>query len=154
MNNQPPPTIGTDRVLEYAIISSDTSFTGNSPIYVDGKPLGSVPRLAICEEFGRSSVLLYYCDRDWSPLGVSAANSVDEARRRAESAYSGLAGNWLSPPHTEKGANEFRDRKFENNECTFCKRVMSDVNLMISNENDTAFICNICIDAFYQRLHS
>jgi len=77
--NEPPPVIGSARLLEYAMIDSSIVFTGRSVIYVDGKLLGPVPRLAVCQVITGSEIILYHCDEEWDILAATSDKTVIEA---------------------------------------------------------------------------
>jgi hypothetical protein len=66
-------------------------------LLVDGKELGRVPRLAICED-EKIGVLLFHCNRSWTVLGCSGHESIAAAKEKAEWIYPGLAEHW----HTAK----------------------------------------------------
>lgn len=76
----PPGVLDSARVLEYLVIGKKVQFAGQSLLFVDGKELGPVPCLAICEEKDSGGVLLCHCLNDWTVLGCSAHQSVSEAR--------------------------------------------------------------------------
>jgi hypothetical protein len=69
----PPPVLHCARLLYYAVLDSSVEFTGRSLLFVDGKELGPVPCLAICE--GEAETLLFHCSSDWSVLGLAVSPS-------------------------------------------------------------------------------
>jgi hypothetical protein len=91
----PPRVLDCARVLEYLVIGNNMQFSGRSLLFVDGKELGPVPCLAICEEKDSGGVLLFHCTNDWAVLGCSAHQSVSEARQRAEHIYRGSSDQWI-----------------------------------------------------------
>jgi hypothetical protein len=99
----PPPIIDGATVLEYAVIDDSVRFTGRLHLYHGEKRVGPVPRLAICKDPDMDDLLLFHCDTSWSVQaaqiwnapGKPAVTSVDEVKRRAEEAYSGLAAKWV-----------------------------------------------------------
>lgn len=98
-STRPPAVItGNDRaLLYYAVLDESVGYTkGHGLLFVDGKEIGKVPCLAICQDKDSRTFTLYYCDRDWSLLGVAADyKSIDAAKHRAELIYPGLAARWI-----------------------------------------------------------
>jgi hypothetical protein len=95
--NPPPAITCNDRVLlHYAVLDESVGYTaGHGLFFVDGKEIGRVPCLAICQDKDSENFTLYYCDADWSLLGVAADyESVDAAKRRAERIYPGSLARW------------------------------------------------------------
>ena len=93
--SSPPPVLDSARVLNYVIIGEEIKFSGRSLLFVDGKELGPVPCLAICEERETGGVLLFHCKSDWTVLGCSAHASISEAQKRAEHVYRGSSTRWV-----------------------------------------------------------
>lgn len=93
-NNAPPPVLDCARVLQYAVLTPAVHFSGRSLLFVDGKELGQVPCLAICEDVRTADILLFHCSRDWCVMGCSAHPSQEEARVNAESIYRGVSSEW------------------------------------------------------------
>lgn len=154
MNEPPPPVIGSARLLEYAKIDSAMVFTGRSVIYVDGKLLGPVPRLAVCQDIAGPGVILYHCDEEWDVLAVTSDETLVEAKERAERDYLGLAGKWLVSPYTEEETDRFWEKEKAVLSCSFCQRSFWDVNKLVTNEETGAAICDGCIDSLYTEIHS
>ena|SRR6266850_1211090 len=102
----PPPAItSNDRVLLcYAVLDESVGYTaGHGLFFVDGKEIGKVPCLAICEDKDSRNFTLYYCDRDWSLLGVAADyESVDAAKRRADRIYPRSSSRWVEAHYAEE----------------------------------------------------
>jgi hypothetical protein len=91
---KPPPAIVSERVLHYAFLDDSVGFNaGHKLIFIDGKQLGKVPRLAICQAKKSSELSLFYCDDDWDFVGVSVHDSVAAAKNRAERLYPGSSSN-------------------------------------------------------------
>jgi hypothetical protein len=111
-SNIPPPIIcGNDRLLlQYAVLDESVGYTaGHGLFFVDGKQIGRVPCMAICQEKESSLFTLYYCDRDWSLLGVAANyESVDAAKRQAERIFPGLSARWMDSHFTEADLERYR----------------------------------------------
>jgi hypothetical protein len=136
----PPPIFGNAKVLTYAVIDGSINFVQKNLLYVDGKPLGPVPKLAICKVPSESEVLLCFCDEAWGMLGVSAHDSPEAAKRRAEKSYPGLRDRW-QPYHHENEA-EIDCQCFEPY-CSFCGKSFAEAERMI--EGKEAWICEDCI---------
>jgi len=103
-----------DRVLlHYAVLSDSVGFnSGHQLMFVDGKEIGRVPCLAICQDKDSTQFMLYYCDSNWSPVGIASYDSVDAAKRRAERIYPGSTACWVEAQFTEADADRFLDEKF------------------------------------------
>jgi hypothetical protein len=95
----PPPRITrNDRaLLYYAVLDESVGYRlGHGLFFVDGKEVGKVPCLAICQDKKSGKFTLYYCDQDWTLLGVAADyESVDAAKHRAERIYPGSLTRWV-----------------------------------------------------------
>jgi hypothetical protein len=116
MNNprpsNPPPLICVkDRVLLcYAILTDSVGFNaGHGLIFVDGKEIGRVLCVAICQDKESSAVTLYFCDCDWSPIGIAGYESVEAAKRRAERIYPGSSSFWVESRYSAEDATRYLD---------------------------------------------
>jgi ClpX C4-type zinc finger len=151
----PPTTLANARVLEYAVLGGDVTYSGHSSLFVDGKELGPVPCLAICQSFDKNDILLLQCDRDWSILGVAVQSSVAQAKKRAERIYPGVSAHWVKAeatessaiprtaiPHTKEPVDDLR--------CSFCGKRPNEVNQMI--EKGRTRICDSCVGKFNRKL--
>jgi hypothetical protein len=90
----PPPMICVnDRLLlQYAVLTDSVGFTaGHGLFFVDGKEIGRVPYLAICEDRESEEPTLYFCGDDWSPIGIAPCASIEAAKRKAERIYPGTS---------------------------------------------------------------
>jgi hypothetical protein len=76
----PPPVLDSARLLDYAVLDESVSYSGHSSLFVDGKELGPVPCLAICQALDGAGVLLFHCSDDWTVLGAAEYLSVAEAK--------------------------------------------------------------------------
>jgi hypothetical protein len=107
----PPPIIAdNDRVLLcYAWLDDSVGYTeGHGLFFVDGKEIGKVPGLAICEDKRSHKPTLYYCDENWRVLGLAANyESVDAAKRRAEKIYPGVTTRWVEAHFTDKDVERY-----------------------------------------------
>lgn len=99
LSTTPPSAITTnDRaLLHYAVLDESVGYAaGHGLFFVDGKEIGKVPCIAICQDKDSLKFTLYYCDRDWSLIGAAAGyESVDAAKRRAERIYPGSSARWV-----------------------------------------------------------
>jgi hypothetical protein len=96
----PPPRriCQNDLLLQYAILDDSVGLrAGHGLMFVDGKEIGKVPCLAICQVKNSESFMLYYCNSDWSPFGIAVHKSVLDAERRAERIYPGSMARWRKP---------------------------------------------------------
>lgn len=99
-----PPTIPPQKItrndsvlLSYAMLDESVGYTvGHGLFFVDGKEIGRVPCLAICQDKDSGLFTLYYCDRDWNLLGVATNYlTVEAAKYRAERIYPGSSKRWV-----------------------------------------------------------
>jgi hypothetical protein len=122
----PPPALGCDRVLEYAVLDESLPFAGHGLLFTDGMEIGRVPRLAISVGRATSTVHLLNCDEDWNALGISGHDSIEEAKRRAERFYPGVSARWIGRNVSEEAAERYLDEQFADDRCSFCnKRITS-----------------------------
>jgi hypothetical protein len=104
----PPPVITVnDRVLlYYAVLNDSVGYnSGHGLMFVGEKEIGRVPCLAICQDKSSAQFMLYYCDRDWSPIGIASYDTVEAAKRRAERIYPGSFPCWIEAKFTKEEAN-------------------------------------------------
>ena len=92
---EPPADLLGGRLLEYAVLADRVPYSGHSYLYVDGKELGPVPRLAL-SQLAEAEVLLAHCDDGWEVLGVAGYPSVVQAKKRAERIYPGVSACWVA----------------------------------------------------------
>jgi hypothetical protein len=143
--DQPPPVLDCARVLEYAAVDSSVKYTGRLSIFVDGKALGAVPKLAICQNMGDDpETLLFHCSDDWSVLGAGAYPSVESARDRAEQGYAGISAKWHESPFTLEEAENFLSESWGNSRCAFCGKTPNQVHVLVEGRTG-AKICDLCI---------
>lgn len=99
-----------DRVLlHYAVLTDEVGFNaGHGLLFVGSKEIGPVPCLAICQDKESAKFTLYYCDTDWSPIGIGASyESVEAAKRRAERIYPGSSSCWAEAHFIEEDATRY-----------------------------------------------
>jgi hypothetical protein len=148
----PPPVLDCARVLAYALIDKSVVYSEQGSFYVDGKLLGPVPRLAICQYIDSTEILILHCDNDWNSLGAQGAHtSIRAAKATMEKSYRGLMGKWVDTSITEAEARAFLEKEFSDKKCSFCGRWPIHVEQMIG---DTVRICNICIKEFYNLIYT
>jgi len=145
VTDQPPPILDSARVLEYAAVDSSVKYTGRLSLFVGGKALGAVPKLAICQNMGENSeILLFHCDNDWNVLGAGAYPTVDAARDRAEKTYAGISAKWHKSPFSLEEAETFLSELWGSNRCAFCGKTPNQVRVLIEGRTG-AKICDLCI---------
>jgi hypothetical protein len=145
-NTPPPPVLASARVLAYAVIDEDVVYTGRQRLFVAGQELGAVPRLAIGRDLAGGDVVLLHCDAEWDVLATVACPSIEDARRRGEQAYSGLANKWQPVSFTDAEVEAFLDEEDRGLICSFCGRHPHEVERIITGHRGAA-ICEICIKA-------
>jgi hypothetical protein len=151
MSHIPPPSLASTRVLAYAMLDRDVVYTGVDPVFVAGREIGQVPRLAIGRALGGPDILLLRCAADWDVLAVSTHASIDDAKAAAERAYSGVSGRWQPASFTDAELEAFLDEEDRGHVCSFCGRHPHEVDRIITGHRGAA-ICEICIRAMRQRM--
>lgn len=145
---KPPPALDQCRVLQYAILDASAAYSGHSNLFSDGKEVGPVPRLAICQEkTGRPEVLLLHCDGDWESLGATAYATVSEARERAEKIYPGVNKLWIDSDFSEQDAAKYLDDLWSSHRCSFCGRDPRQFEKVVEKNN--VRICEFCVRDAY-----
>jgi len=149
---KPPPAIGSDRLLHYAILDASVGYrSGHGLLFVEGKEIGKVPCLAICQSRNSNDVVLYYCEADWNSLAVSVHDSVTGAKRRAERIYPGSSARWVEVNVSEEEVALYLDDLYKDFRCSFCGK-RGDLAGQMFGGNDTAQICDECVMEFYAGL--
>jgi hypothetical protein len=132
-------------VLEYAAIDGSVRFTGRSTLFVGGKPLGAVPRLAICQNMGETpETFLFHCDDSWNVLGAGAFTSVEVARERAEYAYEGVSAKWRQSSYSLEEAERYLAESWGEHRCAFCGKTPNQVQVLVQGRTG-ARICDLCV---------
>ena len=151
-SSPPPPVICVnDRVLlQYAVLNDRVRYnSGHGLMFVGEKEIGKVPCLAICQDKKSPQFMLYYCDSDWSPIGIASYDTVAAAKRRAERIYPGSVACWTGAQFTEEDANRYLEERFSDSRCSFCGK-RSDETLSATFEGEgNARICGDCVREFY-----
>lgn len=152
----PPPIITVnDRVLlQYAVLDSSVGYNvGHGLMFVGDKETGRVPCLAICQDKDSSQFSLYYCDSDWSLIGIASYASIAAAKRRAERIYPGSQACWVEAGFTEADAEHYLEEKNSDLRCSFCGK-RPDQNLAATFVGDgNARICGDCVREFHDGLN-
>ncbi len=153
VSDQPPPVLDCARVLEFAVVDDSVTFTGRLSLYVDGMPLGAVPKLAICENMGGNpETFLFHCDAEWNVLGASVHPSAEVARARAENAYAGISGKWHTSTYSSEEAQKFLSESWGNHRCAFCGKTPDQVHALLEGRTG-ARICDLCVEELRKALH-
>jgi hypothetical protein len=145
----PSPVIDCARLLHYAYIDKPVGYAGRTLLFVDGKELGRVPQLAICESF-KIGILLFHCTRKWKTLGCSGHNCVAEAKKKAELIYPGISKRWVASHVTKAQAREYLNKLWGNERCSFCQRQPHEVDQLFGSVR--ALICDECLEKFHRML--
>lgn len=148
---KPPPFLDSAHVLVYAVLDESVSYSGHSSLFINGKELGPVPCLAICQGPNDSGVLLFHCSGDWTVLGAAGYPSLTEAKDRAERIYPDLSTHWIELHVTKEEAAHYLDKAFDDQKCSFCGKKPEQIERLIA-KND-ARICDSCITEFHQMLN-
>jgi len=148
--DSPGIILDSARVLAYAIIDDAVTYRERKTFYVDGKLLGAVPRLALCQNVNGDEVLIFHCDNDWNVLGAGSSKTLSEAKSWVEKAYIGISTKWVDTHYTQEQATEYLDQAYANDKCSFCGKWPLDVNVMVGTD---VRICNYCIVEFYDLIN-
>jgi ClpX C4-type zinc finger len=149
----PPPVLHMARVLAFAVLDESVRWTGRQRVYVDGKELGPVPRLALCQNVsgGTKDFLVFYCDDDWEVLGITGGRTLDSAKASAERAYSGVTAKWVETGVPVEAAEAWIEDNCEEIICSFCGREAGEFTSVIESKTGVR-ICNRCVDEFYAEM--
>jgi hypothetical protein len=142
---RPPPVLDCARVLHYVRVDKSVKYAGRTLLFVDGKELGRVPCMAICENH-RVGILLFHCNRNWRVLGCSGHDSVASAKKKAEWVYPGLSKHWIASRVSKTKARRFLDRVL--GRCTFCGKRPDEVERLFGKRS--AQICDDCVKQFHK----
>jgi hypothetical protein len=139
-------------VVEYAVLPKSTKFAGGGLInWLEDKPVGSVPCLAIVESLRDGEFTLVYCDRDWSIRAFSTHESVARAKKRAERVYPGSHGHWTHRRVTVAVARDHIANSWKGHECSFCGKTPAEIDGGFM-EGKNARICASCAAHAYEAL--
>lgn len=147
---KPPLVLDNARVVEYAVLNNSVNFSGRTLLFVEGKELGPLPCLAICENLEDAAILLFHCDRDWTVLGVARYGSISEAKNRAERTYPGVSNRWIETQSTELEVSKYLEDLSANECCTFCGKGPGQAEILM--EKNCKWICDACAIEFHQML--
>jgi len=135
-------------VLEYAILDDSVKYTGKHTLYVDGKPVGPVPRLAICRNLSDGLLHLFHCDEAWGVIGASAGDTIEDTKIVAEATYKGIAQKWQPSGVTVEQAQKFQSDLMGGLMCSFCGKRPEQIQSLVRNAH--VAICNECIVSFHR----
>lgn len=143
-----PPVIGSARVLSYAFVD-DIPYRKHGRLWVGGKIVQAVPRLAIAVNLGKDiGPMLFHCDEEWNVLGTSGAASIAAVKARAELNYPGVASRWVDVNTSIEYALNLYDEKTGSARCNFCGKRPFEFGECAWGPS--AIICRSCIEAYYQ----
>jgi len=143
---QPPRIIDSAFVKAFAVLDSTVTFKSRTYVYFDGKQVGQVPALAICQYVGEAEFLMFYCNEDWKVLGISAFETLEAAMNRAEIEYEGVSKKWQHPNITEK---DLLPEDLEP-KCSFCDKPYFKTDGLF--EGRDAFICHQCVHNLHEEI--
>jgi hypothetical protein len=147
---KPPLVLDSGRLLAYAVLGKSARYSGHSYLYVNGKELGPVPRLAIRQPLREAAVLLLHCAADWSVLGMSAYPSLEAAKHQAERIYPGAAAYWKHADVSERDVEAYLNKLWKGRECTLCGKRPDEVGNMVQQHGRN--VCDGCIVGLHQAL--
>jgi hypothetical protein len=151
----PPPVLDMARVIAYAFVDDSVQWTGRQTLFVDGKELGPVPRLALCQNVGGNlrDIFVFHCNEEWDVVGVSGGETMEEAKTSAERAYRGITQKWIQTGVTVEEAIAWIKENVKDMSCSFCERAPGDFRQLIENKSGTVRVCNYCVEEHYKWLH-
>jgi len=135
MMRRPPEYIGSAKVIHYAFNHENIEFVNAIKLIVNGRRLGEVPALAICQS--NDKYVLIFCNAHWLNVGIIEVSSIDEAKQIAETSYKGLS--WV----VCKSKTELNPSSWPKHVCAFCGKSSGEVFRVYSSDNSA--ICNECI---------
>ena len=149
-----PLIMVNDRLLlQYAILNASVGFNaGHGLMFRDGVEIGRVPCLAICRDRDSPQFMLYYCDSDWTPLGIASYDTVDAAKQRAERIHPGSIACWMHAQFTEADAQRFLEEHFSDTRCSFCGKIPALSMAATFEGQGDARICGDCVREFARDL--
>ena len=152
MSQAPPPVLDRARVIAYALVDESVQWTGCQTLFVGGKELGPVPRLALCQNVSGvlKYILIFHCNEQWEVLGCGGGDTIDAAKASAERAYRGITAKWIETRVTEEEARAWIKENCPDISCSFCGRELGDFDQLMENKTGTVRICNLCIEENYK----
>ncbi|WP_116809353.1 ClpX C4-type zinc finger protein [Steroidobacter cummioxidans] len=145
--NPPPPVIDAARVVSYAFVD-DIPYCHPSSLFTDEAMIAHVPRLAIAVGLGaQPGPLVFHCDEDWISLGISDAETVEQAKQAVERIYPGVGERWIDTHVSLEEALAYYDSETAGLKCSFCGKRPFEVEGLI--EAPAATICRSCVEEFY-----
>ncbi|MDH5641903.1 MAG: hypothetical protein OEY28_11470 [Nitrospira sp.] len=149
--NRPPPALDCAHVIEYAVNDEEVTFEQRYTLNVGGEWLSEVSNLAICQNFGETEFMVFYCNSEWETFGVAAGyGTVQEAKERIERSYHGITSKWVASGYSRDEAVKYVERQLKDQSCSFCGRTPLQFQAVAGG---VVRICNICVDSFYQTMH-
>lgn len=157
MDRIPPPIVNTAKVIVYAVNDSDVEYTNKIDLHVgtidEGlQRVGEVPNLVISSPYNQpEDFLLMFCDSSWEPLGVISFTTIEEAKIKAESGYTGISDKWISNPYSADQIDAFLRSEYQVDPksewwttiCSFCGRNDSEFESVLVGKY--ASICKECV---------
>lgn len=116
-----------------------------------------LPALVIIQPYNQpKDFLIGFCDEAWNVKGCVASDSLENAKSKAESYYSGIGTKWKASPYSESDVRSFLGKNYEVDpdtewwvsRCSFCGKESSEVSGMLAS--DHAKICHECVTDFYE----
>lgn len=150
MDTTPPPMLESSKLVKYARVDSSVMFTGHQVLYVDGKLLGAVPQLAICQNLADKRMHLLLCDENWNVIGASTGDTVDELEENAEHWYRGIKKKWIQSPYSDEDFMRYIEDQRGQFRCSFCGRWDWEFGELFSDQDCN--ICDICVRSFFNIL--
>lgn len=147
----PPPALAGTRLIAYAVLDKSIPYAGRGSIFVGGKVLRRVPRLALTRSGGETFVV--YCSQAWKVLTMFGYPSVSEAKRSAERHYPGVSRRWRPVHVTQQQVDRYLRALWNGLECSFCDRRPDQFEKMVARGRRVR-ICDICVREISETMSS
>jgi hypothetical protein len=148
---KPPIVLHGCRVEQYAIRDRSMPFRGYGRLFVDGKEIGPLPRLAIGRSLskGIKGLLLFHCDARWGAVaGIGPFSSLRETKQEAERFYAGIRSAWKRTGYSSTQVERQLTRMGPT--CSMCSRIWLDIEKMVEVKKGSIHLCDICIRKLYE----
>jgi hypothetical protein len=149
---KPPIVLHGCCVEQYAIRDRSMSFRGQGRLFVDGKEVGPVPRLAVGRSLGTSitGLMVFHCDGRWNVVaGDGPYPTLREAMQEAERFYPGISPAWKRTGYTRAQAERQLVRMGPT--CSMCSTIWLNVEKIVEVKKGVQ-LCDVCIRKLHKAI--
>jgi hypothetical protein len=150
---KPPIVMHGCRVEQYAIRDRSMPFRGYGRLFVDGKEVGLVTRLAVGRSLAKriTGLLLFHCDARWNVVAsIGPFQSLRETKQEAERFYAGITSAWKQTGYSSTQVERQLARMGP--KCSMCSRIWLDIEKMVEVKKRSIHLCDVCIRKLYECL--